>query len=313
MPALALVTSGLDGWLAAELVRAQGIAVSAVYFAGPFGEEPREVASIAEHLQVPLTVVPWDEAYGDLLRRPRFGYVRRAAACLDCRVAMLKRAAALADSNGADLVVTGEVVGQRSRTSAADLEMVAEHAGLAERIVRPLSAQRLPVSAAERDGRVRRGGLLGLAGRGRAVQRRLAARFWPGELPAPRPDCPLLAGPLAERVERLVRWPGPLSGALLRLARLGKWSALGPACWLVVGRNQEENARLAELATGLEASTVLAPDGFPGPTAVVVGPATEENLRVAAMEIARRGKPPAAARVIVRRGVHVQWFEVSGS
>jgi hypothetical protein len=226
---------------------------------------------------------------------------------------MLAHAASVAPSWGAEFLITGDVIGQRVRTSLADLEMVALHSSVADRLVRPLSAQRLPASALERDGRVRRAGLLGLAGRGRAVQRRLAARFWPGELPSPRPDCPLLAGPLAERVERLVRWPGPLSGALLQLARLGKWSALGSECWLVLGRNQAENVRLAELAAGLAPTSLLEPDGFPGPTAVVVGPSTEENLRWAANEVARRGKPPDAPRVVVRRGGRVQWIEVSGS
>lgn len=68
--------------------------------------------------------------------------------CGTCRWLLLVRAKRLAQRLHADLVVTGEVVGQRG-LGAADLLSLDQAAGLTGRVLRPLSARLLPATRAE--------------------------------------------------------------------------------------------------------------------------------------------------------------------
>ena len=92
------------------------------------------------------------------------------------------------EEEGADFVFTGEVLGERPMSQGKQsLYVVAKNAGYPDRILRPLSAQLLPETEPEREGKVDRSRLLRYPGErpetadgdGRALRHHLLSRRRP--------------------------------------------------------------------------------------------------------------------------------------
>ena len=88
--AIALLGPGLDGRLAIELARRQGIEVVAATLAAACITYRDKIQAAADALKVELVTLAADESYYHRVRHPRFGYTRERAPCLDCRVFMLE-------------------------------------------------------------------------------------------------------------------------------------------------------------------------------------------------------------------------------
>ena len=248
--ALALMSPGLDGGLAARLLVAQGIEVEAVHFATGFAR-----AASPARFGLPVDVRDVRADYlKEVVAHPRFGTGAGANPCLDCKIFLLRRAAERAAQRRADLVCTGEVLGQDGMSQRREwLLRGAEEAGIADRVLRPLSAQLLPETAAERDGRVDRARLAAAHGRRRPVQAALAARFGLAEVPASAGGCCRLPErPFAARVRDLLahRAPDDIRAPDLEVLHLGRHFRLGPGVKAVVARDEHEGRRLAELSPG---------------------------------------------------------------
>ena len=248
--ALALMSPGLDGALAARLLAEQGVAVEAVHYATGFA---REVP--LDRFGLPVEVQDVRAAYlREVVAEPRFGTGAGANPCLDCKIFLLRRAAVEAHARGADLVCTGEVVGQDGMSQRRDwLERSAREAGLAGRVLRPLSAQLLPETEAERRGAVDRARLLRAHGRKRHVQADLAARLGVGEVPASAGGCCRLPErAFAARVRDLLahRPIEEITPEDLAVLHFGRHFRLGPGLKAVVARNEDEGARLEALSRG---------------------------------------------------------------
>ena len=274
MRCLALFTGGLDAQLAVRLVQEQGVEVVGLCVATALCAADFEAAqSAADRLGIELISATLDDAYAELLKRPRFGRIKFAAACVDCRIAMFAQAAQRMTEVKAEFVASGEVVGQRPRTAKRDLEVVAHHSGLGELLVRPLSAALLPPTLPEERGWLDRTRLLGLQGKSRKPQRQLAARLGIAPLPPPRPECPLLAPALGSRVLEMLH-DEQSAACPLELAAVGKHHCLDGHGRVVVARNQAESMALVKIAGRSPACTLIEPADFAGPAAVIIGQAT---------------------------------------
>jgi hypothetical protein len=246
--ALALVAPGLDGALAARLLAEQGVEVEAIHFTTGFAR-----ATPRPRFGVPLTL---RDVRADYLREvvaaPRYGTGAGANPCLDCKIFLLRRASAEAAARGADLVCTGEVVGQDPMSQRKEwLLRAAREAGLEGRVLRPLSARHLPETDAERAGAIDRAHLGSAHGRRREVQAALAARFGGGEVPvAAGGCCRLPERAFAARVRDLLahRALDTIGPDDLEVLHFGRHFRLGPALKAVVARNEEEGRRLLALA-----------------------------------------------------------------
>jgi hypothetical protein len=293
MRCLALFSGGLDAQLAVRLVQEQRVEVVGLYVATALCATDGESArSAAGRLGMELISATLDQAYCDLLQRPRFGRVKFAGACLDCRIAMFAEAARRMSQLQADFVISGEVVGQRPRTAIRDLEVVAYHSGLGELLVRPLSAGLLPLSRPEERGWLDRTRLLHLQGKSRKAQRQLAAQLAIDPIPSPRPECQLLAAALGGRVLEMLHDEATLTRPLVELARFGKHHRLDAKSRVVVARNRAESEKLADIARHTSQCTLTEPIGCTGPTAAIVGEATPEARRRAAELVSQAtGKP----------------------
>jgi hypothetical protein len=280
--ALALFSGGLDSILAARLIQDQGVEVVCLHFVSPFFGHPDRVDFWRGAYGLEVRVMDIGEDFVRLLRGPAHGFGSVLNPCVDCKILMLRRAGELMDEEGACCVISGEVLGQRPMSQRRDaLNIIQRDAGLKGRLLRPLCALHLDPTRAENEGLVDRSRLLGITGRGRKRQLELAGAMGITDFPAPAGGCRL-----TEQENARSYWPilqhAPRALAVdFHLANTGRQFWLGlegqdaadsaPASGegvyrLIIGRKQDDNTRLMELAG--ERDIVFKIRDFPGPVAV---------------------------------------------
>lgn len=296
--ALVLLSGGLDSQLAICLLREQGVAVQAIGFESVFFKVDRTRAA-AEHLGVPLVIVPFTPHIAAAVAHPRHGFGTAMNPCIDCHIAMLRCAGERMASLACDFLATGEVLGQRPMSqNRRRLLQVAEECGYGDRVVRPLSARRLPETQPEREGWVDRSRLLDLQGRRRQAQFALAERFGLKAVPTPSGGCVLTDPHFSGRVRDLRAHGGLSDERIMRRLRWGRQFRLGPTAKLHIGRDETEN-RILTSDCGAEEYRLMTA-GVMGPVAVLSGPADAGQVYEAAAFCAAHSDGRSAARLEVR-------------
>ncbi len=291
--AVALYSGGLDSRLAAEALLRAGVEVillrhHSVFFPprqNPGYDPPCETvrADVSEQMVA-------------LVNDPEYGHGKNANPCLDCKQMMYGRAWREAQRRGAQFIATGEVLGQRpmSQHKAAFARME-KGAGVGGRVVRPLSGKLLPPTIPERKGLIEREHLLDIHGRSRKRQMALAAEWGIEGYPSPAGGCKLTDPQFAERVLAL-REMGLLTVENARTARSGRFFPLADRSFVLVGRNEEDNAQL--LGDAPEEALILELGEQPGPLACVIGDAGQGQLDEARRLVVRYSRfkdlPPEA-------------------
>jgi tRNA-uridine 2-sulfurtransferase len=279
--ALGLLSGGLDSMLAAATLRALGLDVTGICFITPFYTASR-AREAAAHLALPLKVVDFTEEFLPLIYDPPHGFGRGHNPCIDCHILMIREAGAVMAAEGFDFVFTGEVLGQRPMSQNRNsLHVVARDSGLADLLLRPLSAKLLQPTRPELEGWVDREGLLDLSGRGRKRQIALAAEYGITRYPAPAGGCLLTDPRYAMRLKELLRHQARPSLPDFKLLLWGRHFRLAPGVKAVVGRIQKENEAL--LAVQTPENFVLKVQKFPGPIVLLAGEGVSDaDLRAAA-------------------------------
>ncbi len=287
--AMATFSGGLDSLLAAVLVQRVGVEVVLLHVQHLFstdGGGRRRLATAAEQAGLPLRIVDASEEHLDVIRHPRHGYGRGMNPCVDCRIFILRVAKRVMEEEGAQFVVSGEVLGQRPKSQHRKaLAQAAEESGLGDRLVRPLSARLLPETLPVREGWLRSEDLLAIEGRSREVQMALAERWGIPEYPQPAGGCVLVEKAYAARVRDAFTHRGPDNVDLeaFRLFRIGRHFRLSDRTKAIIGRNEQENDALTSLAQG---RILLEPVGTMGPITLVEsddGPSDRELHLVASL------------------------------
>ncbi len=291
--AVVLLSGGLDSTLAARLLQEQGVEVHGVHFSTGFcvSDHKRAVAPpeadpetlrnealrAGADLAVPVEMVDLSEEYLEVVFNPKHGYGSNVNPCIDCRIMMLRKAKAYADSIGADFVATGEVVGQRPMSQRRDtMRLIEKESGLEGRLVRPLSARGLPPTRPEEAGQLDRSRLLKLHGRGRRPQMDLMAEKGLAGYPLPAGGCCFLTDEsyAARFKDKMAHRQGrPMGWEDVTLLKVGRHFRLSPALKLILGRNEGECEFLGRFAEGrvlFEAPDVMGPaaltdESLPGP------------------------------------------------
>ena len=280
MKALCVFSGGLDSMLAAELIRAQGIEVLALFFETPFFTSPKAKKS-AQSIDLPIKVVDITNRHMEMVKNPKHGYGGNMNPCIDCHTLMIRIAGEMLDQEGARFIITGEVVGQRPMSqNLKALTLVAFESGFQNLVLRPLSAKRLPISIPEEKGWVDREKLLGLSGRSRKPQMELARRLNMKNYPSPAGGCLLTDEVFSRRLKDLLAAAPDLEVREIELLKLGRHFRIGPHTKLVVGRNEKENHTIQSLSK--ETDLLLKTVSVPGPTALVLGDLTPELEEIAA-------------------------------
>ncbi len=296
------MSGGLDSALAVAVIRRQGIAVIGLHVAIGFhqGIMQREIAGerlsdlldeesrrMSDSFGTEVRVIDRTEEYFGVLLRPRHGYGANANPCIDCHLYMIRIAGEIMAREGAGFVFTGEVLGQRPMSqNRRALELIDRESALEGRLVRPLSALRLPPTLPEREGYLDRSLLLDIEGRSRKRQMELAAELGVRGYSSPAGGCMLTDGNYARKLKDRIRHGAavPLAHEETLLFSVGRHFRLSPEVRIVVGRREVENLYLERAWAG---EWLARPVDVPGPTALVLGSPAEDDLRLAASFVAR--------------------------
>jgi len=250
--AVGLFSGGLDSILATKLMLMQDIDTHLITFVTPFCPSPwgtqKKTYVINNGLGVKIKIVTLGKDYIEMVKNPQFGYGKNMNPCIDCRVYMIKKAKEYMQKIKASFIFTGEVLGQRPMTQQKNtLEMMEKRTGLQGLIVRPLSAKNLEMTIPEKNGWINREKLLSLSGRSRKEQIALAQKFGIMSYPWPAGGCLLTNPQFAQRIKDALHHGEDTQRYLIRL-RYGRHFRLENGVKVIVGRNEQENAILTDLA-----------------------------------------------------------------
>ena len=159
------------------------------------------------------------------------------------------------------------------------MNLIERESGLEDLLLRPLSAQCLEPTRPERDGLVDRTRLCGIAGRSRKQQMALAAELGITDYPSPAGGCLVTDPAFAFRLRELLR-RGPPTVADVQLLKVGRHFRLADGTLLAMGRSLADNNLLDRLFQ--PGDVRLEADGLPGPTTLLRGTASDENIALAA-------------------------------
>jgi tRNA-uridine 2-sulfurtransferase len=298
---IGLLSGGLDSMLAVKVLQEQQIELLAITFVTPFFGAEKGIAA-AEKAGVEMRSLDISEAHIAMLKSPRYGYGSQMNPCIDCHGLMLREAGKVMETEGAQFLFTGEVLGQRPMSQRRDsLRSVEKLSGLTGRILRPLSAKLLPPTIVEEQGLVDRSMLLDVQGRSRRRQKELARKYGLTDYPQPGGGCMLTNEGFSNRLRELL---GTRPGANVEDVEIIKWGRafmLPGKTLCMVGRQQSENDKLESLARATD--ILLWPINYPGPTCLLLAPDGPENIEMASALAASYSQAPKEAQV------DVQWTQ----
>ncbi len=147
--AIVLFSGGLDSVIVCKLLQKNGWEVTALFIDTGFigreidGKIEQKIRDIADREDIRLKALDVRNCYFQkVLLHPRFGYGKGANPCIDCRIFMINKAKEWKDKIDADIIATGEVLGQRPMTQNKNtFRLVEKQTGI--RILRPLSEKLL--------------------------------------------------------------------------------------------------------------------------------------------------------------------------
>jgi tRNA-uridine 2-sulfurtransferase len=295
MKAIALLSGGLDSTLAAKVVIDQGIKLEAINFLTVFctctnrGETCLASQKAVESLGISLKVFNVSEEYLSVVKNPKHGYGSNMNPCIDCRIFMMKKAKTYMEEVGASFIITGEVLGQRPMSQRRDaMRLIDKESGVEGYILRPLSAKFLAVTIPEKEGWINRENLLGMEGRSRKPQIKLADQYGIRDYPCPAGGCLLTDPGFARRIKDLMRHEPDFSLNDVHLLKFGRHFRISPHLKLVVGRNEEDNQKVQTFAQ--EGDLLVKTLNYPGPLSLLRGEFNDAEIEKAASITLRYGK-----------------------
>ncbi len=272
--------------LAARVVMDQGVEVVGVTFVMAFASRDTEkfkanVEEAARGAGIPVRIEDISDRFLELVRSPRHGFGANMNPCIDCKILMLRSAKKMMKAEGADFVMTGEVLGERPMSQNRDaLNTIKKYSELEGYLLRPLSAKLLDETVPEREGLVDREKLLDLQGRSRKRQYELAKEYNLTKFFAPGGGC-LLTDPIfVRKLKDLVAHDGRLDPDEIALLKYGRHFRLDAKTKAVVGRDERDNEELLNLKK--DNDVVLRLQEKAGPYVILRGDRSKGNIEKAA-------------------------------
>ena len=293
--ALGLLSGGLDSSLAALCLKRQGVDVTAICFVTPFfGSGKAELA--AKQMDIPLIIENISEVHLAMVKKPRYGYGKNLNPCIDCHAMMFRIAGEIMAERGFDFLFSGEVLGQRPMSQNSEaLRSVANYSGQPDRILRPMSAKILPITAMEEQGLVDRELLLDIQGRSRKPQEALAKEWGLTDFPSSGGGCLLTEIHFSDRLRDLFNHQPECTVEDVELLKIGRQFRLSEQSKLTLGRHQKDNDSIRNAADGKY--IVLRAIGVSGPLGLVSDQPSTDDLHVAGAILASYGKGKELAEV----------------
>lgn len=296
MRALALFSGGLDSMISIKLLTDQGIDVIALHIDIGFGgkdDKSELLRTRAEMVGATLEIIDARAQFvKEILFDPKYGYGKNFNPCIDCHGNMFRIAKALLPKYNASFIITGEVIGQRPMSQRSEaIRNVTKLAGDEEGglILRPMSAKLMTPTIAEKEGWVDREKLLGIEGRSREVQLRLAKEYGFEEFESPGGGCLLTESAFEKKIRDIIEHD-KFTVEDIDLLKAGRHLRLPEGAKLVIGRNQEDNEKLKKIENSKYVfARVL---DISGPISLLSTNANEADKKLAAKLILTYTKTP---------------------
>ncbi|MDH5766349.1 MAG: tRNA (5-methylaminomethyl-2-thiouridylate)-methyltransferase [Gammaproteobacteria bacterium] len=301
--AVSLISGGLDSLLATKVIMEQGVHVEGINFFTGFCVEGHTHAIrkkdkakpkrnnalwVAETLGIKLHIIDIVEEYKDVLLNPKHGYGSNMNPCLDCKIFMVQKAQQWIDENGFDFIITGEVIGQRPMSQRKDtMPVISRESGADERLLRPLCAQNLPPTLAEKQGWIQRDQMFGFSGRNRKPQMALAEKFGFSDYASPAGGCCFLTDEnYSAKLVDLWEGRGHREYEMddIMLLKVGRHIRPSPNFKLIIGREDGENKFLQGYKNTYTSIKMIS---CGGPLTLIDGVANDADLELAARITAR--------------------------
>lgn len=290
--AVGLLSGGLDSTLTVRIMSEMGYEVTALNIETPFcncNAANRCTQTLSSgKLKVDYKRQYAGQAYVELVKNPAHGYGKNMNICIDCRIYMLKSGKAIMEEIGADVVFTGEVLGQRPMSQHSDaLRLIEKESGLEGRLLRPLSAKLLQPTIPEIEGKIDREKLYAMQGRTRKPQMKLAEEFGITEYPSPAGGCMLSDENFARRLRDAFEH-GEDSMKYIPLLKYGRHFRLDDGTKIISGRTEKENETLRALSD--DSVPILTVKGFSSTFTFLYGKLNDRNRLFAGSVTARYSK-----------------------
>jgi tRNA U34 2-thiouridine synthase MnmA/TrmU len=285
--ALGLVSGGLDSLTACLLLQLQGIKVIGLNFTSPFCQYGKDKTKsecnldlFQEKLGIELHYLPLENDYLEIVRNPKFGYGKNLNPCIDCRIYILKKAKEFKKEVKADFIFTGEVINQRPKSQHLKaLKIVEKESGLEGKLLRPLSAHHLKPTIYEKQGLLDRQKLLGIKGRSRKTQMKLAREHGLLENYYACGGCLLTDENFTNRLKDSFKYNKNLKMENILILRIGRHFRY-QTTKIIVGRNEKENNILLSIKKPND--LIIEAKGVPGPITIIEGEFDKKSLIYAA-------------------------------
>ncbi len=268
---IVMLSGGLDSRLALKIMQEQGFEALSLFFKLPVGTgccDENCSFSFSQTHGANLKIIDCTKGkllqeYLKIIKKPGYGIGAGINPCIDCRIFMFKKAREFSDKNKIDLIVTGEVLGERPMSQMKKaMDIIEEESKLKGRLLRPLSAKLLLETEAEKKGLVNRRKLYDIHGRNRKKQIELAKKF-NITYPSPAGGCLLCEKELIKRFNTLLK--KDLNEDTINLIGVGRHFIINNI-WVVLGRNQKENEIIEFIG---KKHDLITPE-FIGPSAVIL-------------------------------------------
>jgi len=200
---------------------------------------------------------------------------------------MIRRAKELMEELGAEIVVTGEVIGQRPMSQQRHhLEMLDYHSGIQGRLIRPICGKLLPPTEAELAGIVDREQLYALSGRARTPLHQLGEELGIEKIKTSMAGCVLTEISFAPRVRDLIRHEtDQTEGWEYEILRFGRHIRLDRETKVVLGRRESDcdflSAKFRDCCAERADVMYWEPESYMGPSVMLIGRIDEETMRFA--------------------------------
>ncbi|MEO0090892.1 MAG: hypothetical protein ABIK77_03645 [candidate division WOR-3 bacterium] len=243
-----LYSGGLDSTLAGLICGRLGIEIYPYHLKTPFCKCPKTCDSRISFLKNVKLDFAGIDYIKEVVFQPKYGYGRGMNPCIDCRIYLFKKAKKYLEEIKGDLLITGEVLGQRPMSQHLHQLMIIEKEGDVKGIVlRPLSQKLLPPTIFEEKGLIDREKLYGIKGRQRKEQIRLLQEFGILEVPPTSCGCLLVDENFSKRLKDFKdNLKGDFDLLDIEILKIGRHFRIDGKKY-VIGRDKEENERLIKI------------------------------------------------------------------